>query len=176
MPGARSPSGEGMGSIGEQARKVGGSITDAAGSVAEKAKAAVGDVGENLTGAASKFADSQKASGTKIIQNVSEAAQAGAEKLEAQSPMMAGYVRDASQQLDRFADDFQNRSIGDLMQDVSNFARRQPAIFIAGSVLAGFVLTRFLKSSSPEDGRQHFAGPSGSRRWDQDDRGDDYVG
>ena len=31
---------------------------------------------------------------------------------------------------------------------VENFARRRPAMFVAGSVAAGFALARFLKSSS----------------------------
>jgi hypothetical protein len=35
----------------------------------------------------------------------------------------------------------------------SNFARRQPAAALAGSLLAGFALARFLKSSSPRQGR-----------------------
>jgi len=162
---------------------VGESLTDAASTIADRARAAAGEVGSELGDAATGFAEDQKASGAKLIQNVSEAARAAADKLAADSPTVAGYVRDASQQIDRFASDFQNRSIGDLMRDVGDFARRQPALFIAGSVLAGFMLTRFLKSSAPDEGTGGFAGSSGSLRRNQGTRDTrrqstrgDYVG
>jgi hypothetical protein len=40
---------------------------------------------------------------------------------------------------------------------VEDFARRQPALFIGGSVAAGFALARFLKSSA--DRREREEGP-----------------
>jgi uncharacterized membrane protein YdfJ with MMPL/SSD domain len=47
----------------------------------------------------------------------------------------------------RAADDLRNRSMEDLVDSFTRFARRQPAAAFAGSVLAGFVLSRFLKSA-----------------------------
>jgi hypothetical protein len=54
------------------------------------------------------------------------------------------------------------RSLEDLMCMVDDFARRQPAAFFGGSVVAGFLLSRFLKSSnarrpasSSDFGRSH---------------------
>jgi hypothetical protein len=41
-----------------------------------------------------------------------------------------------------------NQSIEDIITAIDEFARRQPVAFFGGSVLAGFVLSRFLKSSA----------------------------
>jgi hypothetical protein len=39
-------------------------------------------------------------------------------------------------------------------------ARSQPAIFLAGAMAAGFALSRFLKSSAPENTQGPHGGPS----------------
>lgn len=43
------------------------------------------------------------------------------------------------------------RSIPDLVDDVSAFARRNPLLFLGGAALAGFAAARFLSASSPSD-------------------------
>ncbi len=43
------------------------------------------------------------------------------------------------------------RSIPDLMDDVSAFARRNPLLFLGGAALAGFAAARFLSASAPAD-------------------------
>ena len=42
----------------------------------------------------------------------------------------------------------EGRAFGDVLDDVENFARRNPATFISGAIAVGFLATRFLKSSS----------------------------
>ena len=43
------------------------------------------------------------------------------------------------------------RSIPDLVDDVSAFARRNPLLFLGGAALAGFAAARFLSASAPSD-------------------------
>jgi hypothetical protein len=45
------------------------------------------------------------------------------------------------------------RSLDDLMQSFGRFARTQPATFFGGAVVAGFALSRFLKSSADAPSR-----------------------
>jgi predicted component of type VI protein secretion system len=56
----------------------------------------------------------------------------------------------AADRLDTAAGALQNIDIGRLTRDVTSFARRNPQVFIAGAVLAGFALGRFLKASTPD--------------------------
>jgi hypothetical protein len=112
------------------------------------------------------------------MQNVSKAADAAAEQLRGDAPGIAQHMHDAARELERFAQDLEERSIGDLMQNVTDFAKRQPTMFIAGSVLAGFMLTRFLKSSSSDENESASGqrnAQSRGEQWDGDHRGNDHV-
>jgi hypothetical protein len=53
------------------------------------------------------------------------------------------------------------KSVDELMRTASDFTRRQPALVFGLASLAGFVLLRVLKSSSPDNVRDH--GPDRSR-------------
>ena len=58
------------------------------------------------------------------------------------------------------------RSIGDLFNNFSDFARRQPLTVMAGSVFAGFLVSRFLKSNAANAPTVHADRRSG-RSFDQ---------
>jgi hypothetical protein len=50
--------------------------------------------------------------------------------------------------LERFADALRSRDVDSLMDQAARMARQQPAVFIGGTIAAGFLLSRFLKSSA----------------------------
>jgi hypothetical protein len=62
-------------------------------------------------------------------------------------PQVANYVHEAAAQLEDVAKTLRLRSVDDLIEEIGSFARSQPALFFGGAMLAGFALTRFLKSS-----------------------------
>ena len=72
-------------------------------------------------------------------------------ELRNENEMLASYVDMASDQMRRFADNLRQRGVADMMNDVNEFARRRPAIFIGGAFLLGLSLARFLKSSAPQE-------------------------
>ena len=59
---------------------------------------------------------------------------------------MARLVRVGASSIDRFAGDLRSKRVSDMSASLTAFARQQPAAVFAASVLAGFVLARFLKS------------------------------
>lgn len=61
--------------------------------------------------------------------------------LAEQTEQVAGHMEQASAYLHR-------HGLEEIMQDVTLLAKQQPAVFIAGGVLLGFLAARFLKSSS----------------------------
>lgn len=92
--------------------------------------------------------ESQKARGVDAIRRFAKAIDSAASELESQSPMLAGPVHEAARRVEGLSDNLSNRKVGELMDSAAELARAQPALFIGGSVAAGFALARFLKSSS----------------------------
>ena len=66
---------------------------------------------------------------------------------ENQQDAVAQYVERASEQIEHFSTYLRERDLGDLVGEVEGFARRQPAIFLAGTFTLGMLGARFLKSS-----------------------------
>lgn len=58
------------------------------------------------------------------------------------------YAEDTARQIDDLAETLRTRSLGELADDVEDFARRWPAVFMASAVAAGFLAGRFLVSSA----------------------------
>jgi ElaB/YqjD/DUF883 family membrane-anchored ribosome-binding protein len=56
----------------------------------------------------------------------------------------ARYAGRVAAQIDRFSTVVREREIGEMVASTEDFARRQPALFIAGAVAAGFVIGRLL--------------------------------
>ena len=124
-----------------------GKLVDTAGSLVGQAQEVASDVGKEAQEAIANLAQTQKQSGAQLLQTISKAAEAAATELEKTSPEIAGYVREAADGLDRYGQDFENQSVSQLMQTFTGFAKREPTVLLAGSVIAGFLLTRFIKSS-----------------------------
>jgi hypothetical protein len=93
------------------------------------------------------LADRQKAAGADQIKAVAQAFHQAAENMEGQSPTTAGYVQDAASRLDRLSSAVRERSFDELVAQVRDFARAQPMMVFGGALVAGFALSRFLKSS-----------------------------
>lgn len=59
-----------------------------------------------------------------------------------------GVIGSVADQLESFADDLRGENLESLFHRVESTARRNPALFFAGSVVAGLALARFAKSSA----------------------------
>ncbi len=84
-----------------------------------------------------------------------------------QESTFAEYVNTAADQADQFAGYLETRDVGEIWQGARKIARRQPELFIVGSLAAGFFLGRFLKSTqsrSPQDTNDRYG------RYRSDDR------
>ena len=95
------------------------------------------------------FAEEQKSSGADNVQRLGRAVHGAAEQLGRELPLAAGYIHSAADRLQSASSALRDRSVEDLAASFTDFARRQPGAAFVGSVLAGFALSRFLKSSSP---------------------------
>ena len=119
-------------------------VQTAAGALGQQATQFAQDVGVEL----GKAGEDQKKRGVDAIRNVARAIDSAASELEGQSPAVARMVHDTARQVDGLSDNLSQRSVNELMRTAAELARTQPALFIGGSVVAGFALARFLRSSS----------------------------
>jgi hypothetical protein len=74
---------------------------------------------------------------------------AGAEKLQSSGDeALSGYAYSMATLMRRLAGGLRESDIDDFAKELSEYARRSPGVFLAGSVALGFGVTRFLKASS----------------------------
>ena len=122
-------------------------------------------VGSELVGAARDSAvsliDAQRARAADQLAAIGDALRRSAESFE---PTGAGaltqYVDQAADQLCGFADTVRDRSWNELAGDLEGFARRYPTMFMVSAMGIGFVLGRFLLSSSERTNQVGMSGAS----------------
>jgi len=116
----------------------------AADALRQQASEFAGDVGQEL----SRTGEAQKARGVEAMRGLARAIDSAAEELEDQSPTVARTVHEAARGVKSLSDDLSNRNVSELIDSATQLARARPALFIGGSIAAGFALARFLKSSA----------------------------
>jgi hypothetical protein len=133
----------------EQASRRPASLGEQAETAAAQARDKLADAAEPLEDKARDMADQQKVAGADRLSKVGDAVDSAAQDLETDMPQLAGYIHSAAASLQDASNSLRTRSLEELVGRYNDFSRKQPAAAFAGAVLAGFALSRFLKSSSP---------------------------
>lgn len=71
------------------------------------------------------------------------------------------YADQAAQQVEKLSTYLKDNDLRGFVRDTETLARRRPELFLGGTFLAGLMLARFLKASSPDQGY----GPGGAQAW-----------
>jgi len=100
---------------------------------------------------ASSALSAQKSRAADGMTAVIEAVRQAGNQLRDKNGTLASYADNAAGQLERWSSQLRDRDISDLMDDVTTFARRRPALFVGSGVAVGLVAARFLKSSAPDN-------------------------
>ena len=114
---------------------------------ASAAEAIKDQAAEALRSTANDFAEAGKAQGAEHIDRLGRAVHGAADELGREIPQAASYVHSAADGIESAAAQLRDRSVEDLISAFNRFARQQPVAAFAGAALAGFVLSRFIKSS-----------------------------
>jgi hypothetical protein len=123
----------------------------------DDARRQASDLAGEAKGRAFSIAEEQKNVGAEQIGGVAKAVHEAADGLQSSAPMIARYVHDAATGIDRVSDGLRRKSVGEILESVEDFARTQPAAFFGATALAGFALSRFLKSSAERSAAVHQA-------------------
>lgn len=93
--------------------------------------------------------EQQKDSAAQQVDSVAHAFRNTAGQLQGEGQSHAGrYVEMTADRLESFGRQLRQKGMDTLISDAEDMGRRAPAIFFTGSVVAGFLLARFLKSSA----------------------------
>jgi hypothetical protein len=145
--------------VGEQARGVAQDLKNKAGEVADTVRQAAMDRASEVKAAATDMAGQareqveaaamhQKSLGADYVGAIAGAMNRAAGEFETELPQAAHYIRQASDQVNGFADTIRQRDMRELAAEVQDFARQQPTLFFGGAVILGFAALRFFKSAS----------------------------
>ena len=142
----------------------------------------VTDVAGNLAGAAAEhgrhfidatrnqavgYVDLRKQGAAQSVADVANALREVNRSFE-DRPQIKAFVDSAADGLDDLAGSIRDRSVAEIYSDVEEVLRRRPAVVAAASLVAGFFVARFIKSSAEdlraEEARRRQVRPAGPSR------------
>jgi hypothetical protein len=124
------------------------SAKDTARSVAGNLRSEASSFASGATEKARSLAEDQKNAGAERLSTIASAVDRAAGDLEEASPHTARLIRQAAAKVEDLSSTLQNRSVEDLVDSARYYARRQPLAVFGGAVIAGVLLSRFLKSTA----------------------------
>jgi len=125
-----------------------GKLSDAAQQAMGEAKKSVSSLASAATERAKDAVQERISGGADLVGHVAAAARAAARDLDPNAPQVAGFVREAADRIDEFSRDIREKSVEELLETSSDFARRQPAILFGAAAAFGFLLFRMIKTTS----------------------------
>jgi uncharacterized protein YoxC len=126
--------------------KVTSTLEEQAAKLGDKAKSVAADAGRKIEHAM----DGQRATGADYLQNVAGLVHQAADVFDREVPQASRYIHQAAKQIDTVAEAVRTKNMREAVQDVQDFARRQPAIFFGGALLMGFAAVRVFKTTAPK--------------------------
>lgn len=125
----------------------------------EEVKSRAREAAASAQGVATGYAEEGKRAAASHLNDFARAVRSASNELaQRDQGVAARFVTEAADGLEKMADSVSGTSMDEVMDSVQTFARRNPAAFVVGSVLAGVALGRFVKASSE---RSHGRTPSG---------------
>jgi ElaB/YqjD/DUF883 family membrane-anchored ribosome-binding protein len=150
--------GDTLDTVKEQAKDAARDVGAQAGAASAAAQRQVGRLGEQMRDAAASLLDEQKDRMAAAVQGIADMLRRTADTLERENNATAAHYADrAAAQINRFSETVRSRPFGEMVTGAEDFARRQPALFIAGAVAAGFVIGRLLARPSRPAGETGFS-------------------
>jgi hypothetical protein len=127
------------------------SAADAARDKLNELGTAARDTAADATGKIRNQVGVQQGAGADYAEKLAGNIRKAAHAFESDTPFAARTIETAADYVEDAASRIRNGSLGDVIDGMTSFARRQPAAFLGLSVLAGFAAMRFLKASSTTD-------------------------
>jgi|GEM_PF-3242165 hypothetical protein len=103
--------------------------------------------------------DSQKGKAAEGLTSITEALHQTGESLRSSGQDRVGeYAETFASQVDRFTNYLRDTDLEQIRYEVTDYARKNPTMFLGGAFLLGVAISRFLKSSESNRSRSAFVG------------------
>ncbi len=119
------------------------------GELIDQAQEKVGEVADKVKEQASSQATTQKDRAAEGLGSVADAIRQTGDQLRQNDKVapVAQYTDQLAMGIESVSNFIKNRSVSDIVREVENFARREPALFLGGALTLGLLGGRFLRSS-----------------------------
>lgn len=120
-------------------------VSDIAGVAVERGRYFIDSAREQATG----YVDLRKEAAAQSVADVANALREVTRTLE-DRPQIRAFVDSAAQGLEGLAGSIRERDVAEIYSDIEDVLRRRPAVVAAASLVAGFFIARFIKSSAED--------------------------
>jgi hypothetical protein len=131
----------------EDGQRVAGEAKERLGELTEQGQQQLMEMVERAQQEFSDRASEQSDKAALGLRSLAEELSALAEGRTEEAPHLVGHVRDVSQRARRYADRLEDGGIQGVGQDLAGFARRRPALFLMGAIVAGFATGRLVRGA-----------------------------
>ncbi len=123
-------------------------MQDTTANLTDQAKQKSTEVVQQAQDTAKSTLEQQKGRAAGSVDAVAQALRQTGQHLHEQNQGSFGQMAEqAAERLEQFSDDLQNKSVDEIIDDVQDIARREPALFLGGAFLLGLLGARFFKAS-----------------------------
>jgi len=129
-----------------QAREVASTAAEHAGAVKEEAKGKAVNVAHDVRRELQSQGDAQAKRAASALHGVGDQLRSMA--ASGQPGAVTDFTRQAADKTQQMATRLENDGMRGVGDDLANFARRQPVLFLAAAGLAGFLATRVMRSAA----------------------------
>lgn len=130
----------------EETKSSAGAAVDKA---AERAFETASDAASSARDAAEKHAETARATAAEELTRTASALERAADGMDDGSgAMQRDLLREAAAGLTQVSKSIENKSVGQIAGELSDFGRENPAAFLGAAALAGFAIGRFVRSSA----------------------------
>lgn len=152
MSGSEKKQSSSISSAGDQtSHDTGADLGAAATETKDQIKEQVGGLTDQVRQQATHQISSQK---DRVVETLDTVAlllrQAGEHATKDDKAMLAGYVDRASERVGQWSEKLRDEDATQLLEETKQLARREPLLFFSGALAAGFVASRFLRSSAQQ--------------------------
>ena len=120
---------------------------EAAAAASKEVKARAQGVADTVTAEAGNYAGQAKDAAADEVKGVASALRTAAEEMRSGSPQERTFSQIAESLADA-SDTMRDKDLGEMVGAVTDFAKRNPMVFLGSAALIGFAATRFAKASS----------------------------
>lgn len=107
------------------------------------------EVGEVVQHQAEDYYTLQRDNATEQAQKLTGVLQKMADEFDQQQqPFFSKQARKFADTTERFSNNLRDKDLRSVCSEAESFSRREPALFVGGLIAAGFLVSRFLRSSS----------------------------